>query len=277
MEIKIATLSENTANMGYMAEWGLSLYIQTEGLNILLDTGLSTSAVYNAQLMGIDLSLIDVIVLSHGHVDHTGGLLHILKRSRHNLKVIAHPDIWTYKYAKRADDYQEYIGIPNIREELENRGAIFNLTREPFYITERILTTGEVPMITSYEHIDDVLFVKKGHHLKPDKMADDLSLIVNAPYGLVIFAGCAHRGIINIIHHAQNITGKKEIYAIVGGIHLIRSSIERMENTISDLKKTGPKKLAVSHCTGFEASARLIAEFGDAFIINNAGSRLTLP
>jgi 7,8-dihydropterin-6-yl-methyl-4-(beta-D-ribofuranosyl)aminobenzene 5'-phosphate synthase len=277
MEIKITTLSENSASMGFLAEWGLCLYIEIESLHILLDTGLSTSAVYNAQLMGIDLAGVDLIVLSHGHVDHTGGLLNVLKRSRRNIKVIAHPDIWTSKYARREDGSQEYIGIPNVREELENRGAIFNLTREPFYITDKILTTGEVPMITPYEQIDKVLFVKEGDIFKPDELADDLSLIIDAPYGLVIIAGCAHRGIINIIRHARNLTGKEQVYAVIGGIHLIRSTTERIENTIADLKKTGLKKLAVSHCTGFEASVRLITEFGDAFIMNNAGSRLILP
>jgi len=71
MEIQITTLSENTANYGFLAEWGLSILVEVDGVRILMDTGLSFSAVHNAQLMGIDLSTIDQIVLSHGHVDHT--------------------------------------------------------------------------------------------------------------------------------------------------------------------------------------------------------------
>ena len=194
-----------------------------------------------------------------------------------DIKVIAHPDIFTAKYASREDGSVEYIGIPNTREELENKGAIFTLTTEPFYITDSILTTGEVPMITPYEQIDPFLLEKDGNEFKPDKLADDLSLIIKTPYGLVIVAGCAHRGIINIVQHARNITGIQEIYSIIGGIHLIRSTIERRENTIADLKKINPEKLAVSHCTGFEASVRLMTEFGDSFINNNAGSILVMP
>jgi 7,8-dihydropterin-6-yl-methyl-4-(beta-D-ribofuranosyl)aminobenzene 5'-phosphate synthase len=277
MDIKITTLSENTANMGYIAEWGLSLYIEVERLKILLDTGLSVSALHNAQLMGIDFNSIDFIVISHGHVDHTGGLRSILKCIHHDIKVIAHPDIFTAKYASREDGSVEYIGVPNTMEELENKGAIFTLTTEPFYITDSILTTGEVPMITPYEQIDRFLLEKDGNEFKPDKLADDLSLIIKTPYGLVIVAGCAHRGIINIVQHARNITGIQEIYSIIGGIHLIRSTIERRENTIADLKKINPEKLAVSHCTGFEASVRLMTEFGDSFINNNAGSILVMP
>lgn len=80
MEIRIATLSENTANFGFLAEWGLSILIETNNLKVLVDTGLSLSAVHNAQVLGIDLSTIDKIVLSHGHVDHTGGLREVLDR-----------------------------------------------------------------------------------------------------------------------------------------------------------------------------------------------------
>ena len=276
MEIKINTLSENTANFGYLAEWGLCIHIEIEGRNILLDTGFSISAVNNARLMGVDLAEVDTIVLSHGHVDHTGGLSYILK-GNHTVNIVAHPDIWTTKYASRSDNSMEFIGIPYSREELETKGAKFNLSREPFFITDKMLTTGEVPMTTPYEQIDEVLFVKEDNSFKPDSLADDLSIIIDAPYGLVILAGCAHRGIINIIRHAQHITNKEQVYAVIGGIHLVRSSEERIEETITDLKKTGLKKLAVSHCTGFQASARLLAEFGEAFILNNAGSRLTLP
>jgi len=79
MEIRITTLSENTANYGFLAEWGLSILVEVNGVRILMDTGLSFSAVHNAQLMGIGLSKIDCIVLSHGHADHTGGLREVLR------------------------------------------------------------------------------------------------------------------------------------------------------------------------------------------------------
>ena len=100
MEVKITTLSENTANYGFLAEWGLSILVEVEGLKILVDAGLSFSAVHNAQLMGIDLSSIDRIVLSHGHADHTGGLREVLK-IKHRVEVIAHPDVWASKYTRR--------------------------------------------------------------------------------------------------------------------------------------------------------------------------------
>ena len=109
MDIKITTLSENTANYGLLAEWGLSILVEVNGARILVDTGLSFSAVHNAQLIGIDLSTIDCIVLSHGHADHTGGLREVLK-IKGEVEVIAHPDIWTAKYDMKLHSSSVYVG-----------------------------------------------------------------------------------------------------------------------------------------------------------------------
>ena len=276
MEIQIITLSENTASYGFIAEWGLSILVDADGTRILVDTGLSFSAVHNAQLLGIDLSTIDWIVLSHGHADHTGGLREVLRR-RGEVKVIAHPDMWAAKYARRSPKEERYAGIPFSREELESLGARFNLSREPVRITDRIMTTGEIPMISGYEEVDQNLFVKEGDVLRPDSLADDLALVIDADFGLVVVLGCAHRGIINTLRHAQNLTGKDIVYAAIGGTHLFRAPEVRVEQTSADLKEMGLRRLGVSHCTGFRASARLAQEFGDIFFSNNAGTRLTLP
>jgi len=277
MQIRLATLSENTANYGYLAEWGLSILVEADGMRILVDTGLSFSAVHNAQLMGIDLATIDRIVISHGHVDHIGGLCEVLK-IRGGVEVIAHPDIWGSKYTRRdGQTVEQYIGIPFSREELESRGARFNLTREPIRISENVMTTGEIPMVSGYEEVENNLFIKEGGALYQDQLADDLALLIDTDFGLVVILGCAHRGIVNTLRHAQNLTGKELVYAAIGGTHLIRASGERIERTIADLKEIGIQKLGVSHCTGFRASAQLVREFEGIFFLNNAGTRLTLP
>jgi len=276
MEVRITTLSENTANYGYLAEWGLSILVEVDGARILMDTGLSFSAVYNAQLIGIDLSAIDLIVLSHGHADHTGGLREVLK-IKGEVEVIAHPDIWAAKHVQRNKEGVQYNGIPFLREELESHGARFNLVREPIHITENVMTTGEIPMFSGYEEIENNLFVKEAGTLHPDPLADDLALIINTDFGLVVILGCAHRGVVNTLRHAQNLTGKELVYAAIGGTHLFRASEERLEKTIADLKEIGLQRLGVSHCTGFRASARLAQEFEDIFFMNNAGTCVTLP
>jgi len=277
MSTQITTLSENTvARVNLLAEWGLSILIEADGCKILLDTGLSFSAAYNAITLGIDLSRIDKIVFSHGHFDHTGGLLHILKMVKGEVEVIAHPNIWALKYAKRPERAVEYIGVPFPKEAAETLGASFNLTREPVWISENIVTSGEIPMITEYEKIDPILYVKEKGELKPDPLWDDQALFLKSEKGLIIILGCAHRGIINTIRHAQKLTGVESIYAVIGGTHLVTASPQRMDLTIAELLSFGIQRLGVSHCTGLPASAMLAQTFSEAFLFNNAGTRINL-
>jgi len=278
MKLRITTLSENTANLGeFLAEWGLSILIETDEVNILLDTGTTISVCHNADALGADLSKVDKIVLSHGHYDHTGGLRQVLGRMKKEVEIVAHPDIWASKYSHHQGEADRYIGIPFQREELESLGARFNLTTKPVKITDNMMTTGEVPMTTDYEAIDSHLWVKEIGILKPDKLADDLAIVINTELGLVVVLGCAHRGTINTLYHAQRLTGRKEIHTVVGGSHLISASEERIWLTVAALKELDVQRLGLCHCTGLPAAAMLAQEFGDKFFFNNAGTVLELP
>jgi len=277
MPVHITTLSENTASRTkLLAEWGLSIMVEADRHTVLLDTGASVSAAVNALALGVDLSRIEAIALSHGHFDHTGGLLHILRLMRRPVEVIAHPELWAAKYGRLPGEPEQYAGVPFPREAAESAGARFKLTREPVWITENIVTSGEVPMVTDYEAVDPILYVKKDAALLPDPMEDDLALFVKSEKGLVVVLGCAHRGIINTIEHARTITGVDTVYAVIGGTHLHRVSAHRLESTIAALSKLGVKRLGVSHCTGLEKAAILAHHFGEAFFFNNAGTSITL-
>jgi 7,8-dihydropterin-6-yl-methyl-4-(beta-D-ribofuranosyl)aminobenzene 5'-phosphate synthase len=243
---------------------------------VLLDTGSSVSAAHNADILGIDLSKIDRIVLSHGHYDHTGGLRQVLQKMRREVKIIAHPDIWQAKYARRKDEPDRYIGIPFQRNELESLGATFNLTAEKVKIDDSIMTTGEIPMETIFEQVDADLFFKDDSGWQPDKIMDDQALNVNTESGLVVILGCAHRGIINTLYHAQKLTGKEMIYAVVGGSHLINTSEERLWQTIAALRELNVQRLGLCHCTDLPAASVLAQEFGESFFFNKAGTVLTV-
>jgi 7,8-dihydropterin-6-yl-methyl-4-(beta-D-ribofuranosyl)aminobenzene 5'-phosphate synthase len=277
MQIQITTLSENNAGMGdFLGEWGLSILIETENANILFDTGKSVSATYNADSFKIDLTKVSNIVLSHGHYDHTGGLRDMLRRIGKKVEVIAHPDVWQAKYSRRKGEPDRHIGIPFQQRELESLGARFKLSKESVRITDDIMTTGEVPMVTDFEQIDDGLFVKADSEWQPDKLLDDQALIIKTEGGLVVILGCAHRGIINTLIHARQLTGVEKIRAVIGGSHLMGVSEERLWQTIDALKGFGIQRMGLCHCTDLPAASLLAHEFPETFFFNTAGTSITL-
>ena len=273
--IRITTLSENTASRGnFLGEWGLSILVETEEIRVLFDTGKSISTCYNADTLNIDLKKIEKIILSHGHYDHTGGLRDVLRRMRKEVEIIGHPDIWAAKYSRREDEPDRYIGMPFQRHELESLGAAFVLTKTPARITNTITTTGEIPMVTDFEEIDAGLFVREGTAWQPDELLDDQALIVRTGVGLVVILGCAHRGIINTLYHARELTGTETIHTVVGGAHLVNATEERMWRTIAAVRDIGVQRLGLCHCTDLPAACLMAQEFGEGFFFNKAGTSI---
>jgi len=283
MPITVTTLVENTSGGPTLyGEWGQSLLVEADGLRILFDTGPSRHIIDNAKILGIELGNIDRIVISHGHYDHTGGLkavLALIKGSGNRpqgIEVIAHPDMFQEKHFYLKGLPAKEIGIPDTRSELEALGARFNLSWDPIRISENIMTTGEVQVSVDYEQIDSTLHIKDAENYVPDRLADDLALIIKTEKGLIILLGCAHRGLINTILHAQKIAGVDQVYAVIGGTHLISANKTQMEETVKALRNFNIARLGVSHCTGLKSSAILAKEFGEAFFFNSAGTKTLL-
>ena len=278
MPFTITTLTENTSSVvGLLGEWGLCILIENHEISILFDTGLGISVEHNANELKIDLSKIEKIVLSHGHIDHTGGLKNVIVKTG-TVDVIAHPDAWSKRFTHTPGYEERDIGNPFSKKEIESVGASVSLSREPIWISEDIMTTGEIPMVTAYEDVDTNLYIEEnGQHIS-DKIWDDQALIIKTDLGLVVLLGCAHRGAINTIYHAREISGEERVYAVIGGTHLLRASEERLNETISELKKLGVQRLGVSHCTGQWSSVKLANELGsDIVFFNNAGTRIIIP
>jgi 7,8-dihydropterin-6-yl-methyl-4-(beta-D-ribofuranosyl)aminobenzene 5'-phosphate synthase len=261
------------------------MLVETDDLTILSDAGTSEATARNARGLGVSLRNVDVVVISHGHFDHTGGLLDLLPLIGKPVDVMGHPDMFARKYAyhpgHKVCEYNteanyEYIGVPFAREQAEKWGARFVLGSEPVWLSDNVVTSGEVPMRTEYETIDPALMVFENGEYKPDPLADDQSIFIKTEKGLVAVLGCAHRGVVNHLLRGRELTGIDKVYAVIGGTHLGPASRDRIDKTIRELRRMEVQKVAASHCTGLKAACALDHEFGDSFVFNNAGTRITL-
>ncbi len=279
-DVTITTLAENsTADSSMLAEWGLSVLVEAGEQTFLLDTGTTDVAVRNADKLGVDLDAIEAIVLSHGHFDHTGGLLPVLERmAQSDVHVIAHPDVTAKKYVyKKKIDAYKYAGIPYALERLTSAGARFEFSSDPVWLTDDIAASGEEPMTTSFESVADNLCLKDGDSYSQDPMSDDQSLYIRTDRGLIIILGCAHRGMINIIRHAQKVMETDRVYMVIGGTHLGPASFQQLEKSIEALQEIDVAWLGVSHCTGLPVAVKLARAFEGRFFFNTAGRVITFP
>ncbi len=278
MQCRITTLADNTSGKpDIIGEWGFCAFVETEEATVLLDSGAGHAVLHNAEQLGVDFKTVDTIVLSHAHYDHTTGIEKVLKKIDRKIEIIAPPDLWAAKYSVREGEKERYIGIPFTREALEGLGAQFSLTPDPVFITDNVVTTGEVAVVTNFEQVgEDYLKIKVNGEFQRDSFLDDRALIVKTSNGLVIVLGCAHRCLINTLHHARKVTGEERIHLVVGGCHLFEASDDYINETIDALKEFGIDRIGVSHCTGLKAGAMMAAEFGDHFFFNTAGMVITV-
>jgi 7,8-dihydropterin-6-yl-methyl-4-(beta-D-ribofuranosyl)aminobenzene 5'-phosphate synthase len=265
-KVKLTVLVEDSVNaskkaLGLEAKHGLSILVERTKprFTILMDTGQSPSILLrNMEILGISLEKIDAIFLSHGHYDHTGSLLEILKKINRDIPIIVHPDAFNPKF--KIAPKLRYVGSPFKLCELESSSGLL-LARNPITIVEGIVTSGEIERITPYEKPKGFWTVENEKFIE-DVMRDDQALVLNLEdKGLVVVSGCAHAGIINTIKHAQKLTGTKKIHAVVGGFHLKDSKDEIIKATIDDLSEINPDFIYPCHCTGIKTIHQLTQIF----------------
>lgn len=277
MNRRITVLCDNSVGplAGTIGEHGFAALIETSGGDsVLFDTGQGFTLLHNARRMAKDLGLASKVVISHGHYDHGGGLLPLLKEFG-SRQVYADAAIFTQRHRVRDNGECHSIGLPCSRSEYEAAGARFDLSADFREIAPGILLTGRVPRVTAFETGDPGIFCDcSGQDL--DTTPDDQSLVLETAQGLVVLLGCCHAGLINTLEHIAYQTGRRDIYAVIGGTHLGFCSREQFEQTIAAIRAMGIRKLAVSHCTGFAAAARLAREMPQEFQNAMVGYTLTV-
>lgn len=275
MKYRVTILCENTVGSlaGTMGEHGFSVLIEPSDVApLLFDTGQGLTLLHNAGRMNKDLSKVQKVVISHGHYDHAGGLMPLL-RAFGPLEVYGHQGIFNPRYRVKDTGESYPIGMPHSREELAAAGATFELSKNFREVAPGIHLTGEVPRVTGFETGDQGLYCDCSGR-ESDNTPDDQSLVVEAEKGLVLILGCCHAGLVNTLEHVARVTSRRDIYAVIGGTHLGFCDQNQIDKTIEAVRMMGIKKLAAGHCTGFAASARLFRELPKEFQVAMVGYTL---
>lgn len=270
---RITVLVENTVHRpGLLAEHGLSYWIEAGDRRVLFDTGQGSVLAGNAYKLGVPLRQAEAVVLSHGHFDHTGGLAEVLKQGP-SMAVYLHPAALEPKFARNDNGTAREIGMPApAQAALDQRAPRPVFTTEPTPVAGGLTATGPVPRTTDFEDTGGPFFLDRDTR-RPDPLADDQSLFFDTSQGTVVLLGCAHSGVINTLRYVQSLTGARPIHAVVGGMHLVRASAERLARTVEEFRRLNVAILAPAHCTGMAATVGLWQALGPKCRVCNVATR----
>ncbi|MGM0689753.1 MAG: MBL fold metallo-hydrolase [Bacillota bacterium] len=283
--IEITVLIDDNAgyDSGLLGQHGVAFLLEARTdrgwKTVLFDTGRSAETVLqNMKLLGKDPGKIDMVILSHCHFDHTGGLSGILEAiGRSRIPVIAHPSIYRSNFTVKPALRPVGISPENSREKISKNGGELILTEEPLPLMPGAVTTGEIKEHASFETAPtlSLLTIENGKMVM-DFMKDDLSLIFILPRGLAIVTGCSHAGIVSIIKSAVQLTGIDQIAAVIGGFHLIDADENRINRTVEALTDMKIGKIYSGHCTGLKAEAKMLQYLGEGFHKLHSGMKITI-
>jgi 7,8-dihydropterin-6-yl-methyl-4-(beta-D-ribofuranosyl)aminobenzene 5'-phosphate synthase len=263
------------------AEHGLACHIENvvngHPHSFLFDYGIDFQGVSrNMDLLSINFERLEALGLSHAHYDHFGSLVAILKSKTgkipQGIPLYVGEEIFLERVGRLPNGTIVRVGHLK-REDIESLGFVKIVEiKDPTQIVPGTYLTGQIDMVTEYEKGPDFL-IKRGEKIERDEIIGEQSLVFNAKgKGLVVLSGCAHRGIVNTVKHAQKMTGVEKVHAVIGGFHLTGAKAELIARTIADIKAIGPDYIVPTHCTGFEAITAFAREMPDQFILNTVGT-----
>jgi 7,8-dihydropterin-6-yl-methyl-4-(beta-D-ribofuranosyl)aminobenzene 5'-phosphate synthase len=279
--LKLTVLVDNNTLIDryFLAEPGVCFYIETEGKKILFDAGYSDVFIRNANKIGIRLQDLDMVVLSHGHLDHTWGLTHLVQllaetqtEEKRNKKpsLIAHP----LAFASRSHRSEKEIGSI-LKEDTLKKFFNLKLTREPLKLTGKMTFLGEISRLNDFEGKKSIGMIFVDGKETPDFIPDDSAVAFHSKDGLVVITGCSHSGICNIIEQARRVTGVQTIADVIGGFHLLAPSQKQLQGTLDYFQRLKPAAVHACHCTDLKSKIALasvvnLREVGAGMILENS-------
>lgn len=282
---RLPTPSDAFNRESLVAEHGFSALVTVTSGNtsesLLFDAGLSKKGlIHNMDVLDIKPKELHTIVLSHGHADHTRGLMGMVDRlGERKMPLLLHPDAFLERKVIFPDGHEINLPPPD-RRILSQDGIEFIEERGPSYVVgKQVLVTGQVHRTTDFETGFPLHHaLRDGEWQQDPYIHDDQAVVVNVKdKGLVVLTGCGHAGAINTIRQAQELTGVQKIHAVIGGFHLSGPLFEPIiDPTVAALKAMDPELIVPAHCTGWRAVHAMARELPDAFVQNSVGTRFVL-
>ncbi len=261
MKLNVLIDNNTLIDRYFLGEPGVCYFIEVDGIKMLFDLGYSDAFLINGSKMGIDFLDLDVIAISHSHLDHTWGMEPLLKRYNETLmegklykrpRLIAHPNIFVPRSFNGMDEFGMNIGSDKVFKYMDDA-----LSTTPVWITENLVFLGEIPRLNNFESKASIGRIVIDGIEKEDFSLDDSALCYKSEEGLVIITGCSHSGICNIMDYAKKVCGDDRIIDVIGGFHLQNAAESQLRGSVDYFLKSKMQSIHACHCTDLKSKIEL--------------------
>jgi len=277
--MKVVILIDNNPdpNGEYLTEHGICIYFEADGIKWLFDVGASPNFGINARKIGIDIKEVDYLILSHAHRDHTGGLEYFLQKNKRARVIMAPLSSGQLFVSYRKEIHHDITINHKVIADFADR---FIFAGSDLNLSPNVTVIRNIPKLDPLPKANSLLFQTNGEVEREDDFRHEVALAVKTTAGIVLFSGCSHHGILNILRAASQTFMQEKIIATIGGTHLLDNDwysqfetteeVTEMANTIS--LKYPEMKLITGHCTGNQAKQLFASILDGRFELFHSGA-----